>query len=75
MGVSLRKDANLPNRGISVGRYVLGEQTVTTAFEDFDLVVETLHKTAIGTLDKEIGDLLPLIAPENLFKSVSGPGN
>jgi hypothetical protein len=35
------------------------EQTIATPFEDFDLVIETFDKAAVGSVDKEIGNFLP----------------
>jgi hypothetical protein len=35
------------------------EQAIATSFENFDFVVEAFHKTAVGSLEKEIGNLLP----------------
>ena len=35
------------------------EQAIATPLQDFDLVIETFDKAAIGPLKKEIGDLFP----------------
>jgi hypothetical protein len=35
------------------------ENTITTPFQDFDLVVKPFDKVAAGSVDKVIGDLLP----------------
>jgi hypothetical protein len=35
------------------------ENTIATSLEDFDLVIETFDETAIFSLNKKVGDLLP----------------
>ena len=34
-----------------------GEQTITTTIQDLDFVIEAFDETAVGSIDKEIGDL------------------
>ena len=33
------------------------EQTITTTIQDLDFVIEAFDETAVGSVDKEIGDL------------------
>jgi hypothetical protein len=35
------------------------ENAITTPFQDFELVVQPFDKTAVGSMDKVIGDFLP----------------
>ena len=35
------------------------ENTIASAFEDFDLVIEAFHETTVLSLNEVVGDLLP----------------